>query len=540
MDRVNNSNSKDVETVELKRIVISYLRRWRLIGGVCILSVILAICYLLIIPRTYEIMARVKIADNAGSGRSGYGLGEAAGMIESFGFGGGGAVSLDDEISILMSNSLLRKMILELGLNVNYMKPNVFNYRMYQESPLTLVADSATALALSEEISFDISLAKDGSAKLKVKKSDGKQAFEYPSLPATVILPEGNFTIRYANNKVVPLDMEMIMRPVSWVAEDLANEFVVEEVSKLSTVIELTCTDYDRRRGVDMLNTLIRLYNDESTSAKLEDAGKSLDFINDRLTEAVDALSKSEIQIEQYKLAHGMIDIEHDIQFNLNQIQKLQSKIIELEAQSHVISMMYSFINDPSNKYNLVPMLMSQEGRDNGNTPIAIYNDKLLERARLLQTSKSESPLITQINEQIDKLRESVFISISNTQKGIQQTISELKDKERIGMDKFETVPSVEREYIDYKRQQKIYQGVYLVLLQKQENLLQAIGDQKDKVRVLDAAFVKQKTVAPRKLYAAIGVMGATLFIPIFLMLFWNLYVSLKEEFIRSKKEDLD
>lgn len=540
MDMIKKSNSKDAETLELKRIVVSYLRQWKLIAGTCVLSIIVAICYLLIIPRTYEIMARVKIIDNNGSGRSGYSLGESVEMMQSFGFGSEGSVSLDDEISILMSNNLLRKMILELGLNVNYMKPNAFSYRMYQESPLVLVADSVTALALMEEITFDISLAKNGSVRLHVKKSEGKQLFEYSSLPATVNLPEGNFTIQYTKNKTIPLNMEMIVRPVSWVAEDLANEFVVEEVSKLSTIIEMTCSDYDRRRGMDMLNTLIRLYNEESTSVKLEDASNSLNFINDRLTEAVDALSKSEIDIEYYKRLHGVIDIDHDVQFNLSQVQKLQTKIIELEAQSHVIGMMYTFIKDPSNKYNLVPMLMSQEGRDNGNTPIAVYNDKLLERARLLQTSKSESPLVTQINDQIDKLRESVFISISNTQKGLQQTISELKDKEKILMDKFGTVPSVEREYMDYKRQQKIYQGIYLVLVQKQENLVQAIGERKDKARVVDTAFVKQKTVAPRKLYAAIGVMGVTLFVPIFLLLFWNLYVSLKEEFIRSKKTDVN
>ena len=50
------------------------------------------------------------------------------------------------------------------------------------------------------------------------------------------------------------------------------------------------------------------------------------------------------------------MDIEHDVQFYVEQMKELQTKLIELEAQSNVINMMDEFVKDPANKYNLVPV----------------------------------------------------------------------------------------------------------------------------------------------------------------------------------------
>ena len=88
-------------------------------------------------PQTYEFVARIKIQEdkNLGSGGS-MGLGEAAGLMKSFGLGSisGGAVNIDDEIAIMSSNDLLKKVIIRLGLNVTYKKPYSL-ISLYEDSP---------------------------------------------------------------------------------------------------------------------------------------------------------------------------------------------------------------------------------------------------------------------------------------------------------------------------------------------------------------------------------------------------------------------
>ena len=130
----------------------------------------------------------------------------------------------------------------------------------------------------------------------------------------------------------------------------------------------------------------------------------------------------------------------------------------------------------------------------------------------------------------------SVFLSISNARKGLLAGLAELKSKEKFLLDKMGTVPTLEREFVDYKRQQEILQGVYLILLQKREELALNIGEEKDKALIIDKAFVKKKTVAPRKLYAGLAVILFTLIIPILVVQIKTLYIALKEEYKRTSK----
>ena len=50
--------------------------------------------------------------------------------------------------------------------------------------------------------------------------------------------------------------------------------------------------------------------------------------------------------------------------------------------------------------------------------------------------------------------------------------------------------PFKERVYVDYKRQQEILQGVYLILLQKREEISLASATY-GRAKIVDTAFVK-------------------------------------------------
>ena len=64
-------------------------------------------------------------------------------------------------------------------------------------------------------------------------------------------------------------------------------------------------------------------------------------------------------------------------------------------------------------------------------------------------------------------------------------------------------------------RQREIYQGVYLVLLQKREEIVMNVAQGKERARIVDAPYIKSGSVAPRKLYAAIGVILFTFVISV-------------------------
>ena len=132
-----------------------------------------------------------------------------------------------------------------------------------------------------------------------------------------------------------------------------------------------------------------------------------------------------------------------------------------------------------------------------------------------MKNSNEKNPAFRSVSDQVDKLREGVYQMIDNSKKGYQIVLQDLKGKEKQLLDKMRSVPALEREYVDFKRQQEILQGVYLILLQKREEIELAIGQQTERVCIVNKTYMLQKSVGPRKLYAAIAILVLTLIIPV-------------------------
>ncbi|MDR1331332.1 MAG: tyrosine protein kinase [Tannerella sp.] len=528
---------KDSETVGLKGIIVRYMRQWKLFLIAFALSFIPAILYLTFYPRTYEFAARLQVQEDMGVGSVGFGLGEAAGIMKSFGLGGGsmGSVSIEDEISLLSSSRLLSRMILELGLNVEYTEPYSF-YKMYREAPLKLTLDSTAMLRLDDQYRFTVSVSK-GKINVKVKSKLGKEKARYTfaSLPAVIAFDGQQFTLDFDNGASADRSFKLKIdcMPASWLAESFAGDFMIEEVSKSSNVIELGCTDHVRERGKAMLDVLMQVYNSDAASFRQETDGQTLDFVDGRIDGIMSELHDVEWKIEKYKTANRLTLLESDVLFYTEQMKELQTKIIETEAESRLIRMMDDYVKDPENRYNTIPSLLSVSEGEKGSA-IGLYNEAILERDRLLKNSSESNPAFRSMSAQVDKLRSAVYMMIENAEKTCSETLADLKSKEKLLLDRMKEVPMQEREYMNYKRQQEILQGVYVVLLQKREETVLSLGQEKDHARVIDPAYILKKPVGPRMLYAAIGIMALTLLLPVGFLFVKDIWRELAAEYKRA------
>ena len=514
MDKQNKEN------IGLRPIIVDYLRHWKLIIGTSIFSLIVAVLYLVLYPTTYEIMARVQIQEDndlMSSGSMG-GLGEAAGLMKSFGLGGlgGNGVSIDDEILTFYSSNLMSETISRLGLYVEYMKPYVFWYKMYGEEPVKIICDPTTLTNMHESIKFYVTVQKNGKIKIKSKTKKETNKFQFDSFPAVIEVKQGRFV--FSKNPESPETSFKVVAevfPPSWVAEMLAKDMNIEDYSKSSNMIEFTYQDHKIQRAKDIVKTLIALYNEEAYSYKKKKGDASLAFLAGRVDGIITDLNEVERKIEVYKTANKLTDVQYDIQYYAEYMRDLRLKILELETQAKLIELMAEFVKDPKNKYELIPPLLTTTSESTENGQINLYNMTLMDRERALKASSEDNPTVVNLTMQIDMLRESVFQMIENSHKSIVLSRKELVDNENQLLDRMGAVPEQERVYRDYVRQQEIFQGVYLILLQKREEIALSIGQNVDKAKTIDAAFVMKKPVAPRKLYAAIGLVVLTLFISI-------------------------
>lgn len=528
---------KDNEVISLKKIIIYYLDHWKLFVGAGTISVVLAVLYLVLYPKTYEIMSVVKIQDEKDlTSGGGISMGDAAGLMRSFGLGGGGAgsINIDDEISTLKSNSLLSKTVVSLGLDVAYEKP--FSFRtLYDDSPVIVKPDSTFRANLDRTFKFQLKIDQAGVA---VDVDDSGEKLTFSGLPVVWQTENGVLTICYRDSihKDFPVKLNVSIMPISWVAEDLSESLSIEEYSKTSNTIELLYEDHNKLRGKDLLNTLLTQYNKQASLVKQKDGNKSQKFLDQRIDGVVVQLKDIERLIEVYKLKNKMTNVEYDVMFYTEAIKTYREKLIELEAQKYMVNLVEEYVKDPQNKYKLVPAAISSgAGESDKSSPVALYNQALVLREKTLMSSKGENPIAEVEEKQIEKLRESVIVSVENASKSLDVVMSDLKSQEKAIFDKMGNVPTYEREYLDMKRQQEILQGVYLVLLQKREEIALSAEGGRDKGFITDAAFVKHKPVAPRKLFAAIFVVFFTFGIPMGYLFIINRLKELLDELKRQK-----
>ena len=533
----------DDENVGLRSLIVSYLVHWKLILGIGIFACLLGIAYLVFFPKTYETAARIQIQndDEAGSAAS-LGLGNSIGALSSFGLGSRGTgVNIDDEIVSLLSNELMSEMVVSLGLHVQYYHPYTFKYKLYGQEQLKVSCDSDMLKRLDHNVEFEMDHMEDGSIEVEVEceSLDFDEEFIYKSLPAQVKVEDYTFVIDYAPNYTVRGESFQLIASFnspSWVAEDLAEEFEVEEYSKTSCVIEMLCQDYEKQRSKDMFNTLIACYNRKVSKYKSVLSEASLVFINKRLDKATIDLAEIELRIEEYKNINKISRADVNIHLYTESMKELQTKLIDIEAQKHLIDMMDSFVRNPSNRYKLVPSLMnSPEGEAR---PLIQYNDALLRREKILKSTSSENPLAKNVTMQVDRLRESVFLMIENSKKSIEATRKDLKAMENKTLAKMESVPKQDRTYTELMRQRGIAQGMYNILLHNREDIALALGLQKEKARIIDSAYVKSKPLQPRKLYAAIGVVFFTLFFSILWIVGKTLFLDIWTDLMKKLKDE--
>ena len=171
---------KDKEEISLKKIIIAGVRRWKVFVLAGCISLIPAILYLLIYPKTYEVRTIIKFQEDKDLGSGGsMGLGDAAGLMRSFGIvgKGGGSVNMEDEIAVLRSNKLFRKVVLDLGLDVSYEKPFSMVKLYDDDSPVKVVPDSVMRETLDDVIAFSLKIDKNGAVKIKMKEDGKKYSF---------------------------------------------------------------------------------------------------------------------------------------------------------------------------------------------------------------------------------------------------------------------------------------------------------------------------------------------------------------------------
>ena len=532
----NNNTLANNDSIDFPGLLKKCLDHWYLFAISIVLCVGLGYAYLKIKNPVYQVFANVLIKENRGGG----GGGMQSSMMKNFSFGNifSGGSGVDDELLVISSHTLLKDVARQLNLNTLYLEKRFLKtVDHYKDSPVELFVPAGISDSLNTSFLFEVNVRKDGQVKVTVKK-EGEEIGEAEAsgFPVQVSTPSGNFTLE-KTPYLKPgkrLSMKILYMGYDAAAEELRRKIAFDLVSKKANMINLSVQDTRIERGKDLLNTILEEFNRQGIKEKNIEAENTARFIDERMGLVYQELHLSEERIEVYKKANNLTDIETEARIMLEQNGSFKEKMLETETQYSVIKIIEEFLADPANRYSLIPFSV---GLSDNSAVEAIqkYNEIVLERMKLLNTSSEDNPSVLFLNNQLDATRKNVVSTVKNIKEGIKVAISDFRKQEENFLARIKGMPTQEREFVDIKRQQMIKEELYMFLLLKKEENALALAITAPKGQVVDRAYNLNQPLKPKKMQVGIIALSMGIVLPL-------MYMYVKELF-RSKfttKEELE
>lgn len=461
------------------------LMHWKWFVFSVILAVIVGGVYLRMQKDVYELRSNLLIIDQARSGA----MSEMSVLkqLDAAGFGGGRASTsfINNEEQVLKSTLIMRRVVEELELYVNYSKKSFLKtYDLYTESPIYVSIDSLSLSKLSSTLSFTFA-PNNGGYLVEGSYLDESFTQKIKQLPSIVHTPAGVVYIKKRENSN-PIDSEIIVgiNGPSVVARSLVKGALTTEVAKMLDVINLSIKTTNAQKGRDILNKLTDVYNQDATEQNNLSVINTAIFIDSRLSLLTGELSEVEREVETYKKINQLTDIEQDARNILSRNNIYDQQQVQVEIQQHLIKYIQDFLKDPSNKDAMIPNL----GLVDVGLLSAInrYNELLLTRERIKDSSSDDNPALRTMNQQIASARTAIEASVRVSKDGVQISNRNLQAQNNELQSRLGQIPRQEREFVEIKRQQQVKESLFLFLLQKREEASLSMAVTVPKGRVLD------------------------------------------------------
>ena len=523
---IPESDEQDVLAINYQPLLQKCVKHWRWFVVSILTCLIIAFVYIRYTTPVYNVTAGVLIQQKDSKGSLGGLSGGALGMLSGLG-GVSLSSSFDNELEIMQSRTLLKKVVTDLGLYISTAQRRLtgYNIPLYKTSPIQVYLSPEEATELESGIKIKTTYTPEGklTAHIEYVQEEEEQEIEKTVDKLPVVFPTPVGVLSFTKNDSLLTEMRKkekgniklityINSPIE-VAKAYKESLTIEG-GKKTTIAQVSLQDNDKQRAIDFINYLVVCYNQDILDEKSKVVLKTSDFIRERMEVVNQELSTTESEIADFKQKAGLTNISADAELLLQESAKYEQLRVENETQIRLVEFLRDYIQNPANANEVIPANVGlQEGKLT--TAIDQYNSLLAERRRLLRTSSESNPAVINLNDGIQTLQKSIQTTVASTLKGLQITQNDLERQMRQFTDRINSAPQQEREYINLARQQEIKSRLYLVLLQQREENILSLGLTTDTGRIVEETLADKYPVSPKKKMVALAALFLGLCTPI-------------------------
>ena len=513
--RIDNSEmNKDLTIGEFFKLCLA--NKAKFAASVAVMLV-LAAAYLIVTPPKYTKKAQLLVRDNNALGGL---MGQMGGLAEIGGLMGlGSSSNVYNELHAMQSPWLLLTVVRQMNLDMSYVVKGIRNKDLYGEDlPVTVKFSN---LSDEDDVKMKLDLKKNGEFKIyKIKKNDDKYDDVLTGhMNSTVKSSIGDIEVKAANQtaltKMKDDEMTITVRrtePMAVVNAISKNRLTIAVENRDATIIDIKCTDVSKQRATDIINNVIAEYRKESSDDQDAQAAVSERYVTERLISLENELKSLDSRVADYKSKTMMPDLEVMAKVYAESAKDISQAHLELSNQLYVAQSIRDYLRDESKKDELLPALLVTDNQGLADQ-VSEYNTLQLQRNKIIASSSKESPLVKDIDKQLNAMHDAVLSSAENAIKQLKIQLKSVAAKESEGKQLVASAPKKFIGGLTDERDWKVLNEVYVFLLQKREEA-QMTKALKSDVRLLTPPLGEKKQTSPKKASILICAFLLGLFIP--------------------------
>lgn len=529
---VSQPNQQESEEgISLRDFLEIFINNWQWFLASVIICVVCTRVYLATKPNIYQRRAVMLVKESDGTLPRSRSIGNEA-LMQLNGVMVGSSVK--NELYILRSHLLMKEVARALRLDVLYSyRKGLQVVSLYDNRPFDIQFAEEDSVTMS---SFKVRILNEKECKISQIISTDKE-FDYEKIVCfdqMIETPIGKFTlVPIAKNLNAFIDKTINITHIDneSAANMIGGRISTNEVDKMSSLVNITCTDTNIQRADDILSALLNAYKQSIIDDKNILAQSTADFIDERIQLISRELNEVEGDIAQFKQNNNLVDISSNAQAVFTQYTKARQHTIDLQAQKVAVEYLLQHLKKKSEGYALIPTVNITDG--GSQSMIGQYNQLMLERNRLVENSGENSSTIKELDNNLSQLKQATITSVQAYLASIDVQIQHSLKEENTLQKTLSTVPQKEKIMLDIARQQVIKETLYTYLLNKREETALQLAISEANIRIIEQPYGSTAPIAPRKFTITCGAALAGFALPFAIFFLINmLNVS-----VRGRKE---
>lgn len=474
---------------DMKESVMKYLKYWYAFLIAIVISMAAAFFYLSTVTPKYKISSTLLMQDDKkGDGEL---KGTAFSDLNMFHTD----KKVDNEMEVLRSRELIYKVLKSLSLETSYFrKEGLKDKELYANTlPFKVTVIALSPLAYTKSLT----LQPINQNSFMLSDKDEHWVYDYGEeirKPGYAFLVQKGPAPRRQNSSVRIKFNNMYTMTEAYSQTRLSVLPIIKDANTVVVSLE----DPVPQRGIDILSTLIKTYNDENVTKKNIIAVNTINFIDKRLAYLSRDLSNVEQDVESYKQDNMVTDVGADAQINMVKSGEYRQMLSTAEVQLRVIESLERYLGQNNNQFQMVPSSLNINNITL-NELTSKFNALQQERNRMLRTSNANNPLVLNLTDQLITLKSNIEENLHNIKQGILIERNNLRAMASQFNSKIHSAPAVERGLLERSREQAVKMSLYRYLLQKREETTLSLSGTVPTSQVIDKPAYHSIPVSPKK-----------------------------------------